>query len=491
MASNTLVLVTALRQFACAVLALFAFVSGGAYAQDRRVALVVGNSAYKSSPLPNPVNDAKAMSAALRKQGFEVIERENVSREGFATAAREFGDRLRGASVALFYYAGHGLQVRGRNFLVPVDADIAREDEVPYRSVDVNEILDKMDSARTPINVVMLDACRNNPFARSFKLSQVGLAQMDAPAGTLIAFATSPGSVAQDGEGDNGLYTSAVLRHMATEGLPIEQLLKRVRVDVARASNNGQVPWESSSLNRDFSFAQSVRANPVPREPAVPTLTTASELAVDLAFWDAIKTSTAASDYKAYLDQFPQGRFAALARSRSQPLPNPRTQGLPAFVAPALTTSASAPLPGGKVVRGFADGHLEFTGLIDRPQPIAVALGTQAAVQALAVSPDAMVVAAVSGDLLSFVDARQATLAKSYRLPNSADWQAQSALFSANGRWLLVSGLRGTQELIRVVVVSTGAIVLEKQAIAGEFAQDAPRVELRLRDGRADTVELR
>ena len=147
---------------------------------ERRVALVVGNAAYKSSPLKNPGNDARAIAATLRRLNFEVIERQNVTREGFASAAREFGDRLKGASVGLFYFAGHGLQVRGRNFLVPVDADIAREDEVPYRSLDVNEILDKMDSARTPINLVLLDACRNNPFARSFKLSQVGLAQMDA-----------------------------------------------------------------------------------------------------------------------------------------------------------------------------------------------------------------------------------------------------------------------------------------------------------------------
>ena len=182
---------------------------------ERRVAFVVGNAAYKMGPLKNPGNDSRAVAAALRRLNFEVIERQNVTRETFAMGVREFGDKLKGATVGLFYFAGHGLQVKGRNFLVPVDADIAREDEVPYRSLDVNEVLDKMDSARTPINLVLLDACRNNPFARSFKLSQVGLAQMDAPAGTLIAFATSPGSVAQDGEGDNGMYTAALLRHIS------------------------------------------------------------------------------------------------------------------------------------------------------------------------------------------------------------------------------------------------------------------------------------
>ena len=181
---------------------------------ERKVALVIGNSSYKSVPLKNPQNDARDVAAALRKLGFEVIERQNLGREGFAMAVREYGDKLRGATVGLFYFAGHGIQVKGRNFLVPVDADIAREDEVQYRSFDVNEVLDKMDSARTAINLVVLDACRNNPFARSFKLAQTGLAQMDAPTGTLIAFATAPGSVAQDGDGNNGLYTSALLKHI-------------------------------------------------------------------------------------------------------------------------------------------------------------------------------------------------------------------------------------------------------------------------------------
>lgn len=149
---------------------------------------------------------------------------------------------------------------------MPVDADIAREDEVPYRSLDVNEVLDKMDLARTAINLVVLDACRNNPFARSFRLSQVGLAQMDAPQGTLISFATAPGSVAQDGDGANGLFTGALLKHIRERGLAVEQMFKRVRVDVARGSNNQQVPWESSSLNRDFPLLQN-RPGPLLRSP--------------------------------------------------------------------------------------------------------------------------------------------------------------------------------------------------------------------------------
>lgn len=283
-------------------------------AAERRVALVVGNASYRTSPLKNPQNDAHAVASALRKLNFEVIERNNLSRETFAMVVREFGDRLKGANVGLFYFAGHGLQVKGRNYLVPVDVDIAREDEVPYRSLDLNEVLDKMDSARTPVNLVVLDACRNNPFARSFKLSQVGLAPVDAPQGTLISFATAPGSVAQDGNGANGLFTGAFLKHMGTQGMPVEQMFKRVRVDVARDSNNQQVPWESSSLNRDFSFSRTAVAPPVSPVTGVAQPTT--ELTLELSFWESVRDSRNSADYRAYLEQYPQGRFAALARLR-------------------------------------------------------------------------------------------------------------------------------------------------------------------------------
>ena len=158
------------------------------------------------------------------------------------------------AAPGLFYYAGHGMQVKGKNFFLPVDADIQSEDEVPYRGIDANELLAKMESAKNRVNLVILDACRNNPFARSFRSSAQGLAQMDAPVGTLVAFATAPGSVAADGTGRNGLYTQHLLASLNQPGLKIEDVFKRVRVGVRQGSRGKQIPWENTSLEGDFYF---------------------------------------------------------------------------------------------------------------------------------------------------------------------------------------------------------------------------------------------
>jgi uncharacterized caspase-like protein len=180
--------------------------SGPQEAAQRRLALVIGNAAYPGAPLANPVNDARAMTAALRSAGFEVISRENATHMDMLQVLREFGDKLKAQrGTGLFYFAGHGVQVKGRNFLVPVGSRIEREDEVAGLAIDVGHVLGKMESANNPLNMLILDACRNNPFVRSFRSSQQGLAQMDAPVGSLIAFATAPGSVAHDGQGANGL----------------------------------------------------------------------------------------------------------------------------------------------------------------------------------------------------------------------------------------------------------------------------------------------
>jgi len=179
---------------------------------ERRVALVIGNAAYPTSSLKNPVNDARAMAQALRELGFEVLARENVSQKDMRRAVIEFGDRLRNGGVGLFYYAGHGLQVAGRNYMVPVDATIKSESEVEVESVDVASVLARMETARNRLNIVVLDACRDNPFGRSFRSAARGLAAIDAPSGTLIAYATAPGKLARDGEGANGLYTAELLR---------------------------------------------------------------------------------------------------------------------------------------------------------------------------------------------------------------------------------------------------------------------------------------
>ncbi|WP_171817289.1 caspase family protein [Sulfuritalea hydrogenivorans] len=221
---------------------------------EKRVALVIGNSAYKTAPLANPVNDARAMAGKLRALGFEVHAYENLTQREMNRATTKFGESLASGSVGLLFYAGHGMQVKGRNFLIPIDAEIRTEASVRNEAVDAEQVMEQMDAAKTGLNIVILDACRNNPFERRFRGSSGGLASMDAPKGTLIAYATGPGKVASDGDGANGLYTSEILKVIEEPGLRIEDVFKRVRLNVARATNDEQLPWETSSLVGDFYF---------------------------------------------------------------------------------------------------------------------------------------------------------------------------------------------------------------------------------------------
>lgn len=233
----------------------------------RRVALIIGNSSYRYSPLKNPVNDAKAMAAALKELGFDVEIKENAGMQAMVDAIREFSLKVKDNDVRLFYYAGHGVQIKGKNYLIPVDAELRSEDEVPAKSADVSELLEKLGQMRSGLNIIVLDACRNNPFAnlsfvgpdgRLVKFrgaTRGGLAPVDAPLGTLVAFATAPGAIAMDGGNlPNSLYTKHLLANITVPGLPVEQLFKRVRIAVAQETKWLQVPWESSSLMGDFCF---------------------------------------------------------------------------------------------------------------------------------------------------------------------------------------------------------------------------------------------
>ncbi len=224
------------------------------YAKVAKNALVIGNSSYKSAYLANPVNDATDMAFTLKKLGFKVQLKTNASRRTMTTAIRDFGKKLQGGGVGLFYFAGHGVQVGGRNYLIPVKANIEVAADVEFESVDAGRILSNMEDAGNGFNIIILDACRNNPFARSFRSGNSGLVKMDAPTGSILAYSTAPGAVAADGTGRNGLYTSKLLKHMGTPNLKIEEVFKRVRVDVAAVSGKKQTPWESSSLMGDFYF---------------------------------------------------------------------------------------------------------------------------------------------------------------------------------------------------------------------------------------------
>lgn len=221
-----------------------------------RAALVIGNAAYSSSPLANPVNDAQDMAHALEHLGFNVELLVDADQRDMEEAVHRFGSRLGPGVAGLFYYAGHGIQVRGENYLIPVDADVRTESDIRYEAVNAGRILGKMQDADNALNIVILDACRNNPFARSFRSVERGLARMDAPVGSIVAFSTAPGSVAADGLEDNGLYTRHLLRHIVTPNLNITDILMRTRIDVAKASQGQQIPWESSSLMGYFVFSR-------------------------------------------------------------------------------------------------------------------------------------------------------------------------------------------------------------------------------------------
>lgn len=230
-----------------------------------RLALVIGNGSYHL-PLSNALNDADDMARTLRQLGFQVLLRKDLNLEQMEKAVSTFGDLLQDSAVGLFYYAGHGVQVGGLNYLVPVDAHIRREDEIRFQSLSADLVLEKMRSAEGRTNIVILDACRNNPFVNSRAFAGTGgLAPMNAPSGTIIAYATGPNAVASDGlDGRNGLYTSYLLKTIIHPGTPIEQVFKEVRVHVRADSGGQQTPWETSSLQGDFFFVPPSPPRPEP-----------------------------------------------------------------------------------------------------------------------------------------------------------------------------------------------------------------------------------
>ena len=224
----------------------------------KRVALVIGNSRYRMAPLANPANDARLIAATLRSVGFDVLEHLDADQKQMKRAVNAFGDKLEAAgrdAVGLFYYAGHGVQVGGRNYLLPLGSDIQREKDVDVEGVAADSVLGAMAFAGNRLNFMVLDACRNNPFKRSFRSAVRGLARMDAPRGTLIAYATGPGDVAADGSGDNSPYSESLARALVEKGVSVERMFRQVRNAVMQNTNNKQVPWEASSLTGgDFFF---------------------------------------------------------------------------------------------------------------------------------------------------------------------------------------------------------------------------------------------
>ncbi len=243
------------KMFIVLFVAIFFCASSALANMERRTALVIGNSAYSSSPLKNPINDANDLAANLKKLGFSVMLKTNASHKAMEDAIRDFGDQLKKGGVGLFFYAGHGVQIGGRNYLLPVGANIQRETDVKFYAVDVEMVLAEMGNAGNNLNIVILDACRDNPFGKSFRSASRGLAIIsEAPRGTFITYSTSPGKVAADGSGRNSPYTESMIRYMNQEGLQIEDVFKGVRKDLGRKTGGQQIPWELSSLEGEFYF---------------------------------------------------------------------------------------------------------------------------------------------------------------------------------------------------------------------------------------------
>jgi len=305
-------------------LLLFAFTTYaargiGVTEKSNRIALVIGNANYKSSPLKNPVNDANDMATVLKQKGFIVTLLTDASKRQMKSAIGQFGKQLRDGGVGLFFYAGHGMQVDGVNYLIPVGASIEAEDDIEYESVDANRILSKMESAGNDLNMVFLDACRNNPFTKSFRSSDKGLAQMDAPKGSFVSFATAPGSVAADGSGRNGLFTGELIKYMQVPGLPLTKMMMEVRKGVLRESEDQQTPWDVSSLTGDFYFTgggdQEITTIQIEESITQPVVkTAASEMESEM--WAMVKDSNSKTDFEIFMESYPNGAYRSQADSK-------------------------------------------------------------------------------------------------------------------------------------------------------------------------------
>lgn len=284
------------RTLLSAVVAAGLFSITGAAMAQSRMALVIGQSAYRAvTPLPNPANDAKAMAQLLGDAGFEVTAAPDLSQNALRQAVSDFAAQVAAKgkdTVALVFYAGHGMQIDGENFLVPVDIDPKREADIPLQAVRLNDILNTLTSVPSRMRIVLLDACRNNPFPNIGKTAGHGLAIVDAKfgaPGTFLSFSTSPGAEAEDGSGTNSPYTTALLTAAKEPGLSIEDAFKRVRVSVNKATDGRQTPWESSSLTDDFRFF---------------TVTDASAKPTDVKATDGSPAGTKPAEQKRTLEQW-------------------------------------------------------------------------------------------------------------------------------------------------------------------------------------------
>ncbi|PTM39702.1 caspase family protein [Bosea sp. 124] len=351
---------TVLGAFGAGVLgvAVLASVLPAEAAPDRRVALVIGNSAYTAVPrLANPQRDATAISASLKRLGFEVVEGYDLKMDEMTGIVREFAQKLDGAKAGVVYYAGHGIAVGDENYLIPVDASLKSEADLDFRAVNVQLILRQMQRDER-VNILILDACRDNPFATQLAAKSRSVArgltaiETQSASGILIAFATDPRATALDGEKDgNSPFTSALLKHIETPEVSITTVMDRVRADVWESTGKKQKPWTNSSIIGEFKMNPTLKLAAVDPsvtikaiDGAVPLPAVAAPVGLDRAqmdvrMWETAERGNSPGDYKAYLDAFPTGQFAAFAKNRLARL-DPAVPAAPA--ASRDTTAQSA-----------------------------------------------------------------------------------------------------------------------------------------------------
>ncbi len=284
----------------------------------KRVALVIGNSAYKhTSQLKNPINDANAISATLAGLNFQVIKGIDLNRKGLESKIREFSKKLSNAQVGLFFYAGHGLQVDGTNYLVPIDAKVETEDDLDFELVAFRKLLARMER-KASTNLIFLDACRDNPLARNLARNMGtrstaigrGLAKVETGLGTLVAFATQPGNVALDGKGLNSPFTESILKHIGTPDLDIALMMRRARREVLKATNGSQVPWTNSSLTDSFYFLPSLNT---PKSEQAQDTKPSHFQEISTAYRAAQQVGTCQS-YTAFEEAYPKSMFAKISK---------------------------------------------------------------------------------------------------------------------------------------------------------------------------------
>lgn len=290
---------------------LLAAIDNSASSGTPRVGLVIGNSRYGASPLRNPVNDAKAIAESLSSLGFSVDVLLDAGLKEMAAAIKKYGTRVANEkAVGLFYYAGHGAQLAWRNFLIPVDAAIEHLEDLPKQCVELNLLLAALNKAANPMNIIILDACRDNPFGNRVLTEQKGLSQFDAPPSSLLAYATAPGNTASDGRGSNGLFTENLLREMRVPEAKLEDVFKRVRLNVRLQSSGQQVPWESTSLEDDFYFVPQGKARKESEDEQK------RRFAEEQSVWNQAENASSVQPLEAYLRKYPNGNFSQLAQAR-------------------------------------------------------------------------------------------------------------------------------------------------------------------------------